>query len=166
MNNETVHAYHGSSNMFDEFNFSECGEHGGSIGAGCGLYFSTSKSDALTYGPVLYEVTLRLGESLSNHEITLKAPHFRQIIKAARPDSDNWPSIASITNGETSDTGVIAEIVRVHDLSVKEITDALTSCGYTHTEDHITPDIPDLPHYIVYDPSRITILNVTNIGHD
>jgi hypothetical protein len=166
MNNDTAHAYHGSKNMFDEFNFSECGKHGGSIGAGCGMYFSTSKGDAATYGPVIYDCTLRLGESLNNHEITLKPQHFRQIIKAARPDHGNWPSIAEYANGVSSDTGVIAEIVREHDLTVTEITDALTVCGYTHTEDRITPEDGDLPHYIVYDLSRIDINSVMNIGHD
>jgi hypothetical protein len=66
--------------------------------------------------------------------------------------------------GCQSDTDIIVKLVEYFDLTVEEITNALSECGYTHTEDKITPEDPDMPHFIVYDLNTITINNVISIG--
>jgi hypothetical protein len=159
MNNDVVHVFHGTKNVFDTFDFSECGQHGGNIGAGCGMYFSTSKADTATYGDNILQCVLRLGRQLSNHDITLKPFDVGRIAKAAGYGGDFRAfadSFLTTTFYET-DTDIIAGLVKKLDLTIGQITDALAECGYTHTEDHITPEDPDQPHYIVYDLSTIDI---------
>ena len=163
MNNSIVHCYHGSSNIFDEFNFSQNGQHGGNIGAGCGLYFSTSKADAATYGNNIYECVLRLKTVISNHEVTLKPFDVSRICKETG-NCISTPNAFALMIGCQSDTDIIVKLVEYFDLTVEEITNALSECGYTHTEDKITPEDPDMPHFIVYDLNTITINNVISIG--
>ena len=48
--------YHGSDYLFNKFLFKNVGKKSGTSGAGFGLYFTTSKSDALCYCKYIYTV--------------------------------------------------------------------------------------------------------------
>jgi hypothetical protein len=163
MNNETVHVYHGSRHVFDEFAWHNHSKEGGIEGAGHGMYFSTSQTDALTYGEIVYMCTLRLGMPLSNHDITLK-PYDVKRIGASIGEKILDRTCQIILEKFDCDTDVVFAIGRIYKADISAFMAALASCGYTHTEDKETPDLPDMPHYIVYDLSKISIQSRISFG--
>ena len=172
----TVHGYHGTKNQFDKFDFSEVGCHSGTTGAGCGLYFTTNKGEALTYGPILYTVNLTLKSAISNHDVTLKIPEVIKIIDYIAKNSvynhfDNYDEfltskqkfviIQDMIKCSLSDTEVIEGIIN-SGCPVEVMLQTLTYFGYTHTEDKIEPDDASMPHYIIYDLNAISIIKIEN----
>lgn len=74
-----VTVYHGSPNLFKDFDFSRVGETG--TAEGYGLYFTTNMGVARNYIPVsggyLYKVKLHTKKSLSNKRRTIKKDDLR-----------------------------------------------------------------------------------------
>jgi hypothetical protein len=167
MNNEIINAYHGSKNLFDAFDFSECGEHGGNDGAGFGLYFSTSKGEAMTYGPFIYSCILTLKRELSNHAVTLKN-HDINIMLYHQFDKRQWGfpkkeigAFSSWLPTATCDTDIIHKVMELRNSTVTDMSKILSHYNFTHTVDVETPDDPTQPHYIIYDLNAIHIVETT-----
>ena len=73
--------YHGSDYNFNHFEFKNVGKKSGTSGAGFGLYFTTSKADALAYGKYVYTIQFQPKSELLNHKKSLTLPKIEQILK-------------------------------------------------------------------------------------
>ena len=173
-------AYHGSPHKFTEFSFKKIGTEGGISGAGFGIYFSTSKADALTYGENIYTCMLQLKTNVDNHKVTFQPQILKAILDSCEakkrsyyeveyfnhcPTEDEKEEfIKMILSDFNSDTEILADIIdkcfhgQCGDLL--EITDKY---GFSHTQDYDSPDSPDIMHYIVYDLMSITIQKIENL---
>ena len=160
--------YHGSEENFDEFSLEHVGEKNGITGGGYGLYFTTNKTDALTYGNNLYEVMLMLENNISNNKVTL-SDNILRIILDKTPDyySQNKVSYTErksfrkelLFNSE-SDIALIANIINAcYNGDCTDMLKILCGLGYNYTQDNETPEDDLTTHYIVYDSSAIIILN-------
>lgn len=175
---QIVHAYHGSSNKFDEFSFDFVGTASGTSGAGFGIYFTEVESEAFVYGENCYHCILVLKSPLDNYKITLsKFDIFKLLSKLydvefnfyenygmqkvpVNSDSPIFNKIYdSLINSCTCDTEIIGSIVN-SGCDVKLIMEVLVEMGYTHTIDNVEPDDLISTHWIVYDLNAISIKEV------
>ncbi len=175
-----VLTYHGSKHKFKEFSFKNVGKESGTTGAGFGLYFSTSKVDALTYGENIYTCMLQLKTNVDNHKVTFQPQILKAILDKAQKDGNNYyenygyenPTdkdklkiISELLKDSDSDVDILADIINSsyggHCEYLLKITD---SYGFSHTQDFDSPDSPDISHYIVYDLSAITIQKIENLS--
>jgi hypothetical protein len=78
-----VIAFHGTPKpQFEKFSFEHMGTESG-LDAGFGLYFSTSKVDAFTYGETVYECRLELKTNVDNHKVTFTETQLKAIFDSA-----------------------------------------------------------------------------------
>lgn len=183
----TVQAYHGTPNDFEEFSLNFLGTQSGTSGAGYGLYFSESESEAFTYGENVFKCTLKLKQSISNYEVTFNENLLYKILKLLNdngynffekyyssicedednfeilhfPTFDNCVNILKeiITDLKT-DTEIIYFIVK-NDVPVQEVFNILIKLGCNHTVDNDESFLANegIKHYIMYDISDINILD-------
>ncbi len=174
-----VLAYHGSPNKFKEFSFEKVGSESGTTGAGFGLYFTTSKVDALTYGENLYTCMLQLKTNVDNHKVTFQPQILKAILdKATKLGHSYWTNYGFENPTEKQKDKIIRELIYDSDSDVDIIGDVINSCyggdcadflkitdsyGFSHTIDKESPDSPDVIHYIVYDLNSITIQKIENL---
>lgn len=176
-----VLAYHGSPHKFDEFSFKKVGKESGISGAGFGLYFSTSKFDALTYGDNVYTCMLELKTNVDNHKITFQPQILRAILDKCEEikcsyyeaeyfnhkptDSEKNEFVRLMLIEFNTDTEILADIIskcfKGQCDKLLEITDKY---GFSHTIDKDSPDNETITHYIIYDLNAITIQKVENLG--
>jgi hypothetical protein len=166
-------AYHGSPNNFDKFSFKKVGTESGTSGAGFGLYFSTSKADALTYGPYLYECMLDLETNVNNHKVDLTPTMLKAIISRIEEkyNKSYWENfgqnllqkdknkiISKLISDNDTDTEIIGDLINsLFGGNCSEILSILSEYGLTHTIDNKSPDDKTITHYIIYDLDSITI---------
>ena len=175
-----VLGYHGSPHKFEEFSFKKVSTEGGISGAGFGIYFSTSKADALTYGENVYTCMLQLKTNVDNHKVTFQPQILKSILYACEAKKCSYYEVEYFNHKQTesekdefirlmlsnfdSDTEIIADIIDkcFHGQcgNLLEITDKY---GFSHTQDFDSPDSPDIMHYIVYDLGAIMIQKVENL---
>lgn len=91
--------YHGSNNLFTEFDYSRMGETG--TGEGQGFYFTDSLDVANMYsekGGYIYEVEFLGKKSLNSEKITLKRSEIKKVLLALHSEADilwDWEDIGS-----------------------------------------------------------------------
>lgn len=173
---KVVVAYHGSSNKFDEFNFSEVGNYSGTSGAGFGLYFTESRTEAFTYGDIVYSCILQLNSQIYNDKITLKPADLVRFLNHLLENHEydyyeNWSVIGedyelviatkTIESCDT-DTKIIGSIINAG-CPINHMLETLCHFGYNHTTDHISPDDTTINHYIIYCCDDITIQKIENL---
>ena len=173
-----VLAYHGSPNDFEQFDYKKIGSESGTSGAGFGVYFSTSKADALTYGGIIYTCMLELKTNIDNHKVTFTETQLKAILKRIEQDGksfyDNFQDFSELSekqiNVEQSkivretlksfecDTDIIGDIINsCYGGQSEELLKILNQLGFSHTQDFDSPDDDTISHYIVYDIANITI---------
>lgn len=166
-----VQVYHGSDADFNTFEFDFIGTSHG-LDAGFGFYFSESKADAITYGPILYTCLLNLKTEVSNEKVTLNAKQVAQILDRLEEfdcgdgltksyyenfDYDKEEAINSLLDSCESDTEIIGDIINACG-ALEAMMTIMPQLGFTHTTDSKTPELETVKHYIVYDPSIIAII--------
>lgn len=173
MNNNVI-AYHGSSKKFENFDLKFVGTGSGTSGAGFGIYFSDSKSDALCYGDVVHTCMLQLHNNVSNEKVEFTKTQMKAILDTLAKDynadyyeiygfenaSDNDKNrvITELLKGSEYDTDIVGDLVNSLFGGVcKHVLEVLVKYGYTHTIDKETPEDKTHTHYIVYDIKSITI---------
>lgn len=173
----TVQAYHGSPNDFEEFSLDFLGTQSGLTGAGYGLYFSESESEAFTYGQNVFKCLLNLKLSLSNDEVTLKPPMIYKFLSNLNDLGENYfenftldyfPQVNDKVTNEAissllrtdSDTKLIAGIIN-SGIPVETVFNVLIDMGYNHTVDNDESFLAKFgtKHYIMYDLNDINILD-------
>jgi hypothetical protein len=173
-----VITFHGSPNNFSAFSFKKVGSNAGISGGGFGLYFSTSKADALTYGDNIYECRLQLKTNVDNHKITftptiLKAildkvqsegKDYYQLYQQNATDKNKKQIISGLLASNDTDVDIIADIINsLYGGKCEEFLKILSDYGFTHTIDKESPDNETITHYIVYDLDCIKIINKEKI---
>lgn len=159
-------AYHGSPHNFDSFDFSKMGTEGGVTGAGFGLYFSTSKADSLSYGPIMYTCMLDLKTNVSNTQMTFNHSKVLLILEKLQALVDDKlidfseESINGFLKLSKTDTNLITNIVKLNGCTLEQIMMSLSNTGFTHTIDLESPEESGTTHYIVYDLQAIKIIDV------
>ena len=89
--------YHGSNNLFNEFDYSKMGETG--TAEGQGFYFTDSLDVANMYseeGGYIYECEFMGKKSLNSEKITLKRSEIKKILIALNSEMDilsNWDDV-------------------------------------------------------------------------
>ena len=89
--------YHGSNNLFKEFDYSRIGETG--TAEGQGFYFTDSLDVANMYsekGGYIYECEFSGKKSLNSEKITLKRSEIKKILLALHSENDilsNWDDV-------------------------------------------------------------------------
>ena len=175
-----VLAYHGSPHRFEKFSFENVGKEGGTTGAGFGIYFSTSKADALTYGENIYTCMLQLKTNVDNHKVTFQPQILKAILDKAETEGHSYYENYGIQNIiDKTKNNIIKELISHSDSDVEILGDIIISSyggkcddllkitdsyGFSHTLDKESPDSPDILHYIVYDLNAITIQKVENLN--
>ena len=162
--------YHGSDANFNKFSFKKMGTSSGTTGAGFGLYFSDSKSDAMAYGDNIYTCQLELKNNLSNDKITLDKKMLKNILdKLVLSDNSYYQNydneqqaINSLLKFNDSDTEIIGDIINGAGCR-DAMLEVLSSYGYTHTIDKDSPELKTIIHYVVYDLNAIKIMDKENI---
>lgn len=172
-----VQVYHGTPDNFNEFSFEKMGKNSGTSGAGFGMYFTESESEAFSYGPNIFKCTLSLKSNISNDEVTFNKNIIYQILYKLYVNYDEnyfenfgidfFPEIDDYKVGNVftnfmdycdSDTEIIGSIVNAG-INVSDIFEVLCSLGYDHTIDkHETYGPIGTLHYIIYSLDTITIL--------
>lgn len=161
--------YHGSDYLFNKFLFKNVGKKSGTSGAGFGLYFTTSKADAMCYGKYLYTIEADLKKEISNTRKTLNRKTVTDILlefdrKAENKYKEMWDQketyssiINNLFNYSNSDTDIINDIINAtHEQTV--MMNILKKYGITHTTDKETPEDPETTNYCIYDLDCIKIL--------
>lgn len=170
---ETKHVYHGSPHEFNSFSFDFVGSESGTSGAGFGLYFTESESEAFTYGENIYECTLILKTNLSNTCITLKPVEIRKILDILKKGGENYyqnfvndknRTINNLLKYCDSDTEIIGDIINAG-CGVHLMMETLTCLGYDHTIDEIESIDENIKHYIVYNINAIKLINKYNLDN-
>lgn len=161
--------YHGSDYLFNKFLFKNVGKKSGTSGAGFGLYFTTSKADALCYGKYLYTVEVDLKKEISNTRKTLSRKTVTDILlefdkKAENKYKEMWDqkeTYSSIINKliyySNSDTDIINDIINATNEQTV-MMNILKKYGITHTTDKETPEDPETTNYCIYDLDCIKII--------
>lgn len=161
--------YHGSDYLFNKFLFKNVGKKSGTSGAGFGLYFTTSKADALCYGKYLYTVEVDLKKEISNTRKTLNRKTVTDIIlefdrKAENKYKEMWDQketyssiVNNLFNYSNSDTDIINDIINATNEQTV-MMNILKKYGITHTTDKETPEDPETTNYCIYDLDCIKIL--------
>lgn len=162
--------FHGSPHDFEAFDFSKMGTEGGVTGAGFGLYFSTSKADSISYGPIIYTCMLDLKTNVSNSQLTLNQPKVSLILRKLQSlvvakfiDCSDAAAEGFLKLAKT-DTNLITNIVKLTGCSLEEMMLALSLAGFTHTVDLDSPEESGTTHYIVYDLRAIKIIDKENFN--
>ncbi len=171
--------FHGTpKKQFKEFSFEHMGTESG-LDAGFGLYFSTDKVDALTYGETVYECRLELRKNVDNHKVTFTETQLKAIFDSCEDighsyyelyspkiptDNEKNKIIRDILNEFKSDTQIIASLLlNSFDGDFNELAEILSKYGFTHTQDLDTPDNKTIQHYIVYDLNAIKIQKIEKL---
>lgn len=171
--------YHGSDYDFNKFAFINVGKKFGLSGAGYGLYFTTSKADALYYGKILYTVEATIKKAISLYKITFSRTMLIKILQEFERISDNsyveafgdispginssayrnafTEAINSLLNYNKSDVDIINDIMHVTS-SETEMLKVLKKFGYSHTIDMTTPDGKRTQNWIFYDTDCLKII--------
>jgi hypothetical protein len=166
-----IHAYHGSPNKFDEFNFDHVGEVGGTDGAGIGLYFTELEAEAFVYGENIYQVILTLKNSIHNEKVTLNCNELTTLLINLQYGSDfnysqGFPEAkmkaSNLLNLFKSDTEIIENLL-IYSKDINKMMKCLSDMGYTHTIDLKESDDRLSTHYIVYDKNAIQIIEKYNL---
>lgn len=175
----TVLAYHGSRHNFKEFTFEKMGKESGTSGAGYGLYFSESKADALTYGPIIYTCMLQLKHELSNEKVTLTATMLRAILDQCQKINHDYYEnfgyqrindklknqiVFGLLKDNDSDVEIIGGIINSNFIgTIDKMMEILSKYGFSHTTDKRTPENETITHYIIYDISCIKIQSIDKV---
>lgn len=173
-----VIAFHGTPNNFSTFSFKKVGSQSGTTGAGFGLYFSTSKADALTYGENIFECRLELKTNVDNHKVTFTPTILKAILDKAQSDGNDAYQNYQQDANEKQKKQIISSLLADSDSDVDIVGNVINSCyggqcekflkilsdyGFTHTIDKESPDNNTITHYIVYDLSCIKIIDKEKI---
>lgn len=170
---ETKHVYHGSPHEFNSFSFDFVGSESGTSGAGFGLYFTESESEAFTYGENIYECTLILKTNLSNTIITLTSQQIKRILDILENNGESYyqnfvndkdKSINNLLKYCNCDTAIIGDIINAG-CPVDLMMETLTSLGFDHTIDELESIAENIKHYIVYDINAIKLINKYNLDN-
>lgn len=176
--------YHGSDYDFNKFAFINAGKKSGLSGAGYGLYFTTSKADALCYGKILYTVEATVKKAISLYKVTFSRTllikllqEFERIsensyVEAFGDISDGINSVAyrnafteainSLLKYNKSDVDIVNDIM--HATSGEDaMLKVLKKFGYSHTIDTTTPNGKDpdgkrTQNWIFYDTDCLKII--------
>lgn len=176
--------YHGSDYDFNKFAFKNVGKKSGTSGAGFGLYFTTSKADALCYGKILYTVEATIRKIISNYKITFSRQLLSQMLAYFESISENsyvesWGDISQgvdslsyrniftfAVNGllkfNHSDVEIINDIIQATSGAL-EMLQTLKHFGYSNTIDTTTPNGVDTDgdkteNWIFYDTDCLKII--------
>lgn len=179
----TIHAFHGSPNKFDNFDFAFVGTESGTTGAGFGIYFTELESEAFVYGENCYQCLLVLKNQLHNDKITLteyqistllnnlyefeEYNHYENYGIQFFPTKSNTDKAFEKVHKEiirysNSDTEIIGNIIN-GGCKIDKMMRVLVSMGFTHTVDNLEPDDQISTHWIVYDINAIIINKVYNL---
>jgi len=165
-----VIAYHGSPHRFENFSFEKIGTEGGTTGAGIGLYFTTDKVDALTYGEILYECRLELKANIDNDKVSFSPTQLRAILTSSGfyPKEYKGPIkdkiVEKLIRTCVSDTDIIWNVAKEKFSDKLELfLNILCKYGFTHTLDLDSPDNITIQHYIVYDLNAIKIIKISEL---
>lgn len=162
-----ITVYHGSDYLFNKFHFKNVGKKSGTSGAGFGLYFSTSKIDAMCYGKYMYTCELQLQKPLDNNKVTLSTEMLRVILEAFESISptsyiENWngsygAAIKNLKQRSKTDTEIIGDIINATD-EIIPMMNVLVKYGFTHSIDIDTPEDKTITNYVVYDLNCVRII--------
>lgn len=176
--------YHGSDYNFNKFAFKNVGKKSGTSGAGFGLYFTTSKADALCYGNILYTVKATVRKTISLYKITFTRQLLSQMLRYFESISDNsyveaWGDISQGINSldyKNAFTTAINSLLEFNTSDVEIVNDIMqaTSCemyvlqmlkhfGYSNIIDTTTPNGKDpdgkkTENWIFYDTDCLKII--------
>jgi hypothetical protein len=179
-----VQVYHGTPNDFEEFSFDFIGTQSGTDGAGFGIYFTESESEALCYGENIFKCLLKLKTNVSNDKVTFTRNFLKKVLTKLYTDFDiNYFENYSIqffpieTNDHLfdeiyqklkrysrSDTEIIGSFINAG-VNPEKIFEILSSLGYDHTIDNDESYLnkEGIKHYIIYDLNSISILKKYNL---
>ena len=121
-----VITYHGTDENFNKFSFEKMGQSNG-LDAGFGLYFTTDRVDAFTYGDLVYECRLELKRNVDNHKVTFTETQLKAILDSVKENPSNsnpykYYGVAPQENlGKTSDNGHKFLNVNKHDEIVRRM---------------------------------------------
>jgi hypothetical protein len=172
--------YHGTPKKFNSFSFKHVGENGGTTGAGFGLYFSQSQTDALTYGNYLYTCQVELKNNVSNKKITIQKHILMSILNQLEKkfNMSLWENygylgknlasknkiLSEFLSGVDTDTEIIGSLINgLAGGNCDEILSIFSDYGFNHTIDTESPDTKDITHYILYDLKSIKIMKIEKI---
>lgn len=177
--------YHGSDYDFNKFAFKNVGKKSGTSGAGYGLYFTTSKADALCYGKILYTVECTIKKTISLYKITFTKQSLSQFLKYfesisvnsyvdAWGDTSEGPNSLSYKNAFTaalngllkfneSDVEIVNDIINSTD-GAAYMLKTLKHFGFSNTIDTTTPNGVDkdgkrTENWIFYDTDCLKIIS-------
>lgn len=174
--------YHGSDYDFNRFEFKNVGKKSGTSGAGYGLYFTTSKADALCYGKILYTVECTVKGTLSLYKKTISRAKLIKMLEYFESISDNsyveafgdismgplayrnafTEAINSLLEYNDNDVDIFNDIIQATS-SEFYVLKTLQKFGYSNTIDTTTPNGVDpdgkkTENWIFYDTSCLKII--------
>lgn len=172
-----IQLYHGSDYLFNRFAFVNVGKKGGTSGAGFGIYLTDNPDDATKYGKFLYTVQAQLQKELSNTKLTLSKDQVRTILRRfeqeiKRTDGNSYiecweydenKALSSLIKYSVSDIDLINDIINSTNCPI-EMMNVITSLGYTHSTDKVTPNkVKDIngkitTNYVIFDLNCLRIV--------
>lgn len=169
-----ITAYHGTDANFNRFDFDKIGSVNGTD-SGFGLYFTTSKGEAVMYGNNVMTVELNLKKKISNKRVTLSVPVITKLLTNLKNlgydyienyDGNIRDAVSALRDYNNSDTEIIGDLINSLTGGKAEIIlKQLSKLGYNYTtEDKRLIDDEDAEHYVMFDDSDIRIKSRQSIG--